>query len=70
MMTPKEFASAVGRPAIAAALKKGVPAVGVAISRGHFPAAWYDALDRLAQARGIDCPRDLFNFDPRSDDGA
>ena len=56
------IADALGRRRMAAALGVRTTAVSNAVVRGLFPASWFLAVDALARAEGIACPRELFNF--------
>ena len=60
MENTSDFARAIGRKEMAQALGVGVTAISNAVVAGSFPAAWFDALEALAKAKGQECPRDLF----------
>ena len=62
MNSTSDLADALGRKEMAKALGVGLTAVSNAVVNGQFPAAWFDTLEAMAQARGVDCPRDLFGF--------
>lgn len=57
-----DFADAVGRSNIAAAVGVNLKAVSNAVVRGAFPASWYVSCGRLAVQQGIECPPELFNM--------
>ena len=60
MDTTSDFADALGRRVMAQTLGVRPTAISNAVVGGVFPAAWYDPLEKLAQERGVDCPRHLF----------
>jgi hypothetical protein len=63
MMTPHQtFADAVGRASIAEAAGVGLTAVSNAVVRERFPASWFLISQRLAEAKGIECPPELFGM--------
>lgn len=72
MKTINDFSSRFTQRRIAKEIGVGATAVNNAVSRGLFPAAWFDALEQLCQREGEDCPRALFNFKSPSEpcDGA
>lgn len=61
---PREFIDALGGyRAVATGLKKKHTTVHSHMQAGVLPAAWYDALCRLAKSRGkAEPPRSLFSF--------
>lgn len=63
MMTPHQtFADALGRASIAEATGVGLTAVSNAVVRERFPSSWFVASQRLAEAKGINCPPELFGM--------
>ncbi len=61
---PREFVDALGGyRAVAVALKKKHTTVHSHMQDGAFPAAWYDALCKLAKEHGgEEPPRSMFSF--------
>ena len=62
MMTISEFARALGRKEMAEALGVGATAISNAVVAEAFPASWFDTLEALAKAKGVECPRALFSW--------
>ena len=60
MADTSTFARALGRKEMAQELGVGLTAISNAVVAGAFPAAWFNTLEALAKAKGIDCPRHLF----------
>lgn len=63
-----DITKAVGRDEIASRLGVGVAAVGNAVARGKFPAAWYFTVAAVCAEKGVECPPDAFNFKSPSAD--
>ena len=62
MTTHAEIIKCLGASRIAEAIGVAENAVSMAKGRKKFPPSWYDVLDAMCAERGIDCPRELFNF--------
>ena len=71
MTDAKKITETLGRDAIASAVGVKSTAVITQVSSGTFPAAWFDAIDKMARKAGVECPRHAFRFKPHSvTDGA
>lgn len=66
-ITAKYIIDEIGAQAIADCLGVGPHSVRHAKFTGEFPANWFDALEGLCIASGMDCPRGLFTFRPSLD---
>lgn len=64
MVTTASLADAIGRKTMADALGVLPTAVSNGVVRGAFPASWFLVVKALADARGIECPPDLFGMRP------
>jgi hypothetical protein len=62
MMTASEFADAIGRKKLVAALPVGATAVSNAVTRGRFPSSWFLVANRLAEEAGVECDPALFGM--------
>lgn len=60
MITTLQFAEAVGRRKMAAALKVLPTAISNAVGRETFPPSWLVTCQALADEVGVDCPPELF----------
>ncbi len=63
-MEAKELIAKIGRKPLADALGVSETTVRLAVYQGagQLPPSWFDACDRLARAKRVKCPRDLFSF--------
>ncbi len=52
----------IGRRRIALALRVTLTSVSNHVTAGLFPARWFDVIEGLCLARGLECPRTLFSF--------
>lgn len=59
-VTAEQFADKIGRSNIAESVGVGLTAVSNGVTRGRFPAGWYEACRRLASDVGENCPPELF----------
>lgn len=66
METVRDIVAALGQKAVAEALGVGRTAVGNAVSRGRFPAAWYSVITKMCEARGMAAAPDLFGMVPQA----
>ena len=62
MIDAKKITDALGRDAIASAVGVKSTAVITQASSGTFPAAWFDAVEKMAGEAGVECPRSVFRF--------
>jgi hypothetical protein len=60
----KSLANKIGRKKLAETLGVVPTAVGNAVSRGCFPAAWFMVVSDLAEREGVNCPPHLFKMIP------
>lgn len=60
--TVDQICDAIGRRQIADAIGVRLTSVSNAVTDGQFPARWYDVVEGLCAAKGLDCPRRLFSF--------
>lgn len=58
---------AVGRQRISKEVGVGLTAVSNAAVTGKFPASWFDVVERLCIAKGVECPRSSFSFKEKED---
>ena len=59
----RAFADSIGRRQIMSTLRlSSASAITNAIRNRAFPADWFDGVERLAMAMGIECPREFFSF--------
>ena len=63
MKTPHEIVDLIGRETIRDAFRVQDDVINKHLRAGHFPASWYDTLERLADR---DLPRSLFTFKGRA----
>lgn len=59
-ITSEQFATAIGRRAIAKAVGVLPTAVSNAVVRGTFPASWYYACQKLAEQKNVPFPAEMF----------
>lgn len=62
--TVADICDHLGRKEIAMKVGRRVTAVSNAVVEGVFPASWFTVIEAMCAAKGISCPRRLFNFLP------
>ncbi|MFS8180866.1 hypothetical protein ACMG4P_04810 [Pseudovibrio denitrificans] len=62
MSTTRTIVDELGRTQLQEKLGVKSSAISMAVLKGVFPAAWFDVLDTLGQAKGVQIPRALFNW--------
>ncbi len=62
MTTVTDIINDLGSPLIERECQVSEYSVRAAKREQSFPASWYRIIRRLREARGRDCPLDLFNF--------
>lgn len=74
MKTSSDICDVIGRQRLAALLGVTKAAITNAASEGTFPPRWYRVIKAECEAKGEDCPPELFRFAepnaPLSDEGA
>ena len=61
-MTVQEAIKRLERKRVIAVLGVSTSQISNKIKDGHFPAHWFDAMDKLAAGDGWEMPRDLFSW--------
>ena len=62
MLSISDIFNALGRTKLSQLLGVVPSALSNAENAGIMPASWYAAVSDLAREKGVDCPRELFNF--------
>lgn len=65
MLTVDELFTALGRSRITKEAGYGAQVLSRASTENVMPSGWFDAIERMCVADGIECPRHLFRFQPR-----
>ena len=67
MSKATDIIDALGRPAIKERLNVGMTTISAAYVDGILPSAWFNVIEKMANEKGIDCPRDAFRFKPTAE---
>lgn len=63
----KALIADLGKQRVAEKVGVSVSAVDVAIHKGCLSARWFDGVEALCSAEGLDCDRTLFDFNQPAD---